>query len=462
MFEFSRRFLIFFLVALSSFVLFFQLGHGSLTSWDEAIYGTIAREMLRSGDWLRPTFQSNLWLEKPPLCIWAITFLYHMFGINEFTVRFFSAACGFGTILITYLIGSKLFSPWIGFLSGMFLVTSKHFPKRARLGVMDAPLVFFMSLALLFFWLGRKKKIYFIFFGISLGLAFMIKGGAAFFVLPITWIYCWWANELFILKKPFYWLGILICAAVALPWNLYEILVYPQVYGIDLYTQIFRRITEAYEGHQGGFGYYFEVISSKYLPWVVLLPVALPFFILKAIRDKNKEIIFILVWIIFIFSSLTLVRTKLSWYFLPIYPAVSICVAYAFGQIVKEKYALLVGGMFLITAIGHGFAHFFKSDYNPDLKSISASVKKVVPEGRVLFLYHSEERHAGVFYTERGTTSLYTEEDFRAAAKQTDFYCLVHEKDMASLDTLRTSLHLTVRASAGKLSLLSSNEVGKA
>ncbi len=446
---------VFFLVAVSSFVFFFRLGHGSLTSWDEAIYGTVAREVLKSDHWLRPTFQSGLWLEKPPLCIWVIAFLYKIFGINEFTVRFFSAACGLGTVLVTYFIGSRLFNRWIGFLSGMFLVTSKHFPHYARLGAMDAPLVFFISLALLFFWLGRKKKIYFSLFGIALGLAFLTKGVAAAFVIFITWIYCWWGDELSILKRPSYWLGILICVMIVIPWNAYEVFVYPHTYAVDLHREIFMRITEAVEGHKGDLGYYFYVIFSKYRPWIILLLFSLPFFIFKTVRSKSKEMIFITTWIFFIFGSLTLVRTKLHWYVLPVYPALSICVAYAFAQVIKEKYLFLVAGMFLITIPFHAHDHFFKLDYNPDLKSISASVKNIVPERTTVSLYNSDERHACLFYTERSATSLHSEEDFMTSAKQADFYCLIYEKDLKSLNMARTNLHLITRASAGKLLLLS-------
>ena len=451
----SRSILVIFLAAVSAFVFFFRLGSGSLTSWDEAIYAGVAREIVQSGQWLRPTFLSISWLEKPPLCIWAVATLYHFFGISEFTARFFSALCGFGTVLVTYLIGSKLFNRWIGFLSGMFLVTSRHFPRYARLGVMDAPLVFFVSLAFLFFWLARKKNIYFSLFGIALGLAFLTKGIAAFFVLPVTWIYCWWANELFIFKKPSYWLGILMCAMIAIPWNVYQIMAHPDTYSYALYTQIFLRTTEIYEGHSGDLSYYFGVVFNKYRPWIVLLVFSLPFFIFKTIRTKNKEMILITSWIFLVFGSVAFVKTKLHWYILPLYPALSICVAYGFAQVIKEKYVLFVSTMFLITIAFHAHQRFFKSDYNPDLKSISAAVKQIVPKGKQVSFYNSDERHASFFYTERGTTSIHTQEAFVTEAKKPDFYCLIYEDDFKNLNAVATDLRLIIRASAGKLLFLS-------
>lgn len=446
-----------FLVAFSAFVLFFQLGQGSLATWDEATYGVIAREMIRSHNWLIMTYGGNPWLEKPPLCIWMIAFFYKIFGITEFSVRFFSALCGWGTVIATYLIGSKLLNRWVGFLAGMFLLTAKHFTQHARLGFMDAPLVFFISLALFFFWLGREKKWFFYLFGLALGLAFLAKGCAALLVIPITWIHCGWANELSVLKKPSYWIGILICMLIVIPWNAYAALKNSHQYLADFYSHVFLRSMEPYEGHSGGFWFYLKIILNKYRPWVFLLVPSLPWFFIKTIRQKSKEMIFITVWILCAFGLWTLVRTKLHWYILPVYPALSICVAYAFAQIIKKKYILPVGIMFLITIASHalGKRNAFAANYSPDLKSISAIVKSVVPEGKVVSLYNSNDRSANVFYSERATTSLLTEQAFVEASKQGDFYCLAYKKDLDKLTAPFSNFNMTVRASSGDLLLLS-------
>ncbi len=379
----------FFLMVLSLFVFFFHLGRGSLASWDEAIYAAVARETLQTHHWWMPTYVGNLWLEKPPLCIWLIGFFYKIFGISEFSVRFFSALCGLGTIGVTYVLGAKLFNRWTGFFSAMVLLTSGHFPHYARFGDMDAPLVFFMSASLLFFWLGRGKKIYFSLSGLMLGLAFLTKGVAAVFVLPIMWIYCIGAGELWILKSPAYWTGMLICAAVAIPWNVWEILKFPHSYAIDIHQQILLRLTEGFEGHRGNLGFYFEVISSKYHPWILPALLALPLFILKAFRTRKKEMVFVTVWMLVVFAGVSAVSTKLHWYILPFYPALSICVAWLFACVISEKYTPVVSVFFVGILALHVHKRFFEADYSHDIKSISPSVQKIVPEKEKIFLYHS-------------------------------------------------------------------------
>ncbi len=444
-----------FFVAFSAFVLFFHLGRGSLATWDETIYGVIAREMVQAHHWLIPTYGGHVWLEKPPLCLWMIAFCYKMFGITEFSVRFFSALCGWGTVLTTYVIGSKLFNRWVGFLGGMFLLTSKHFIQHARLGFMDAPLVFFISLALLFFWLGREKKGFFALSGLALGLAFLTKGPAAILVIPITWIYCVWAQELSILKKPSYWTGILICLLIVVPWHAYAILQDSNQFFTDFHHQVLQRFAEHLPDHPGGPGFYLKVIFNKYRPWILFLVPALPFFVFQTIRMKNKEMIFVTVWIFCTLGLWTLVKTRLHWYILPIYPALSICVACVCAKVVKEKYILPAGIVFLITIASHVKRNVFEANYNPDLKSISASVKNIVPEGKVVFLYNSTDCSANLFYSGRSTRSLMTKESLMEAAKQGDFYGLISKKDLKDIMPSPAGLHAVVRASAGELFLIS-------
>src|SRR5437867_2873148 len=108
-----------FLTALSSIFLFLYLGNGSLASWDEAIYASVAKEIIQSGNWLKFTLGGEPWTDKPPLAIWVTAVFYKLFGINEFSARFFSALCGLGTVIVTYLLGRKLLNRWTGFLGAL-------------------------------------------------------------------------------------------------------------------------------------------------------------------------------------------------------------------------------------------------------------------------------------------------------------------------------------------------------
>ncbi len=90
------------------------------------------------------------------------------------------------------------------------------------------------------------------------------------------------------------------------------------------------------EGHQGNFYYYIRIMVNKYHPWVLVAIVSAPFFLFKAIKERTSEIIFLTVWMVFIFGLVTLMQTKIDWYILPVYPALSLSVGYLLAKIFKE------------------------------------------------------------------------------------------------------------------------------
>ena len=122
-----------------------------MASWDEGLYASVAKDIVLTGDWLNFHFCGAAWFDKPPLCIWVTALFFKLFGIHEFSARFFSAICGVGIVLVTYSLGQELLNRWAGFWGALVLLSSLHFFRFARFGMMDAPLTFFLSLSLYFF-----------------------------------------------------------------------------------------------------------------------------------------------------------------------------------------------------------------------------------------------------------------------------------------------------------------------
>src|SRR5262249_32693657 len=76
---------VFWLVAGS--VLLYRLGGFPLKDFDEAIYVAVAREMLRTGDYLTLHFNNGLFFDKPPLYFWTSALFIRVLGFSEFTSR---------------------------------------------------------------------------------------------------------------------------------------------------------------------------------------------------------------------------------------------------------------------------------------------------------------------------------------------------------------------------------------
>ena len=413
----------------------YRLGSGSLASWDEAIYATVAKEVVRSGHWLSFTLDGQLWFDKPPLAIWFTALLQKIFGVNELSSRLFSALCGAGTVCVTYLFGRRLLNRWTAFIGALILLSSSHFLRFARFGMLDAPLTFFMTLAFFFFWLGHFKNRYLIFSGIAVGLAVLTKGFAALLIFPVVWLFCLFSGRLDVLGRSSYWIGVILAVAIALPWHLYELFSHPSPFLQDaVFKHLILRTTTALDGHAGGWYFYLRVLVNKFHPWILVAIFSAPFFLLRAVKDKEDETIFLSVWIFFILIALTAVRTKLAWYILPIYPALSLTAADFVARVFKESYALYTKVMFLVILALHvPYSNVFEQDYSRDIKGIAFAVLNAVPAEEPLFLYQYHEAPAVSFYLSRVSRYADSREDFLKYAAQGRFYCLIHAKELEEL-----------------------------
>lgn len=135
--------------AIATAVFFTNLGGARLWDRDEPRNAGCAAEMLARGDWVTPVFDGQLRTHKPALLYWFMMSAYAVFGVDEFSARFWSAALGLGTVLCTYAIGRRLFEPGVGLWAGIVLATSLMFGVAARAATPDSVLIFFTTAATL-------------------------------------------------------------------------------------------------------------------------------------------------------------------------------------------------------------------------------------------------------------------------------------------------------------------------
>src|SRR5213593_3769577 len=88
-------------LGLASALLLPDLGASALSNWDEALYGTLAREFLA-----RPSLTIHYggapYFEKPPLGIWMMAMTSWAFGESERSLRLPSALCGVALVWLTF------------------------------------------------------------------------------------------------------------------------------------------------------------------------------------------------------------------------------------------------------------------------------------------------------------------------------------------------------------------------
>src|SRR5262245_46178556 len=129
-----------------------NLGGPSLWDIDEGNNVEAAREMMAKDDWIVPTFNFELRVDKPALLYWLEIAAFRTFGVNEFAGRLPSALAGLLAALATYELGRRMFGALVGLLAGLMLASAVLFCAAAHFANPDALLTACTTLTFLFFW----------------------------------------------------------------------------------------------------------------------------------------------------------------------------------------------------------------------------------------------------------------------------------------------------------------------
>ena len=255
-------------LVLSAFLMLTNLGGGSLSSWDEAFYAEVSREMMLSGNLMELTWSGSDWYDKPPLYMWVTNIFYKIFGVNEFSARLFSALSGIGVIIVTFLFSRRLFSPRVGLLAAIILLSTYHFAWFSRMGHLDVTFTFFCLCSIYSFVLSEEKPVWLMCSAFWLALAFMTKGAAIFTVPAAIMIYVFVRRKPEMLLNRYTLFGLVIFSIVGLSWFIAEYIHYGQVF-IDGHfaKHMVSRSQTSMDGHAGTWLTYINAVLYKGKPW---------------------------------------------------------------------------------------------------------------------------------------------------------------------------------------------------
>lgn len=308
------------------------LGSVSLWDVDETRNATAAEEMMTRGDLVIPTVNGTVRAHKPPLHYWFMILAYKLFGVGEFSARFFQAFFGLATVLMVFTAGSTILGNTAGLFSGAVLGVSFMFTVAARSATTDTFLIFFTNAAILAGFLASRKKIWAVVSWAAMGFAVLAKGPVGV-VLPLG------ALVLFRLidrrgtrgvkgfQELFPPAGILLFIVIAAPWYFLA----AARTGGDLITVFILkhnvgRFLKPMESHSGPFFYYLLILLAGFYPWSVFLPQAVAHG-LRSARFSGRFPGFLrlqVVWASVVLVFFSIARTKLPNYILPSFPALAL------------------------------------------------------------------------------------------------------------------------------------------
>ena len=393
------------LLAVALLALFVRIDGTHLWDRDEPRNARCAFEMQERDDWVVPTFNNELRIQKPVLLYWLIRCSYAIFGVNEFGARFPSALLGIGTVVATFMIGRRLFSPEVGLLAGVILATSVMFEVASHAATPDASLIFCTTVGLMIFVLTTFKSrttstvstvrtapslrvagqyfcpnwpsavaLYAVF-----GIGLLAKGPVGL-ILPTAVIGMYllilnlpvcdepkrtrgWLNNIkervgLLLRcfAPRHFLktcfqmrlltATLVGIAVAGPWYY---LVGQRTDGAFLqgffFKENFDRAMSAMEGHNGGPLYYVVAILVGFFPWSIF---AVPMFVSAFFRVYRHDpwrigYLFSLCWVGVYLVLFSFAATKLPSYVTPCYPALALLCSCFLVHLAKQSLIVPMG-----------------------------------------------------------------------------------------------------------------------
>ena len=333
------------LLLLAAACLFFAaLGRLPLLEPDEGRNAEVAREMLVSGDWITPHYDTLPYLDKPAVFFWMVAGSFRALGISEWAARFPSALMALGTMLLVWWLARRMFGDSAGLRAGIIFASSPLALGLARIVIFDTTLTFLVALAMVSFWLAEERN----FRGFTpQGVFFMAMGAATItkgpvgFLLPLLSILVYEcvrgkAGEL---RRLQWGLGLVGFLAVALPWFVAVSIRNPGFPRYAFWQESILRFTTRHAHRSGSIFYYIPIYFAGFFPWSLFLFFA----VLKRVRswsdlrqDRNRAALFLLSWVIVVFVFFSISGSKLPTYFLPAVVALSILMAQVWSELGSE------------------------------------------------------------------------------------------------------------------------------
>jgi len=360
------------LIVLVATVATLAVGFWPTPFWDEdePRFAAIARTMLDTGDWVVPTYNGTLAVDKPVLMHWCMAACFAVCGESEIAARLPSALATVLTALALLRAGTRWFGPLAGVLAALSYVGCLLVAVESHAATPDAILTALTAWATVLIaeaWLpaaapaaahrrldaGRALLA-----GGLMGLAVLCKGPIGFVgplavVLPWVWglelagrlgrggieshtlgglLWSGWLAAWSALGRVRIVPLMLSMLAVAAPWYVAVGLrtggAWPA--GFFLVHNV-GRFAAPMEKHGGSVLYHPLGLLVGFYPWSCFLPLAL---VLAGWRlwkridpPRSAAVALVLLWLVVWVGGFSAAATKLPNYIMPAYPAAALVVA---------------------------------------------------------------------------------------------------------------------------------------
>ena len=336
-----------FLAALCGWFCFWRLGGVSFIDPDEGMYGSIARAMAESGDWVTPRFDGVRYLNKPPLLFWLSALTFKILGPSEWGVRLWSALPSFGTALLVGFMARRIYGSRAGLFSALIFASSVGTIVYSHMTITDPLFVLSLTLAMTAVVLSLTAEakatapagLPLLFYS-ALAVGALTKGAPAVLlplgIIIILGVLNIAAAKIFyrsFIANRYAVIGIALWFAIVAPWHVLAARANPgfaQYYFLDNQLRRFATGKSLIEDDVSATTTMFLLLALVwYLPWSLLLPASLKAALAKeeATHAGSAALRRLpLLWAFVVLGFFSLSSSKLEHYSLPALPALALIV----------------------------------------------------------------------------------------------------------------------------------------
>jgi 4-amino-4-deoxy-L-arabinose transferase-like glycosyltransferase len=365
----------------------------SLPSLDDCFYAREGVEMARRSAFFTVRWNGGLNFDYPSLQIWLVSRSFALFGVNDLAARLPSVAMGIGILLMTLRIGVLALTPATGAGAAALLLIAPYFANGARRCMIDVPLTFWITLAMMVLLEGRRRPRLHALLAVPLGAAILTKSVLGLLPLLVlagaVVLDGAWRRRL---ARPWLWIGAGVGLALGSSWSLWE---WHRFGG-----EVLRR---HYFGQVGGF------VGQRLAAWARLAgyplmalrdfePAFLPALpgIVRAMRRSSKAPddgrLLVLLWALVPFVLYGVSGTQSSRYLFPIFPPLALLGAWwledALPRVARGLRVYAAPALALIAALLFWVApHTLTADANRAFRENRETIRARVAPGESIAFF---------------------------------------------------------------------------
>lgn len=314
-----------------------------------------AQEMVRNDNYLIPTMNGELRLEKPPLPTWIAAVIEIIFPGNLIAQRCASGLISTLLVIFLYCFTSFLFrNRKIGLISSLVLATSFNIILMGRTATWDIYCHSFMLGAIYFLVralnLKGKQWTNFLLSGIFMGFSFLSKGPVSFYALLLSFLISYliiYRHTYSIRGKILPLISMIIIFLIISFWWMGYIYLYHQ----DLAMSVAQKESSSWINHNVRPWYYYWQFPAEFGIWALFLVTAIIYFFVYKKNKYRDEYKFSIIWLFASLILLSVIPEKKTRYLLPILIPGALTIGIYFYSCIKNALSGTEKNIFKINSV---------------------------------------------------------------------------------------------------------------